>query len=645
MHLFIFAALASLFVVVANAESDPNCSSVATVFVTVTATPVTKTVSIPFEVSQSVTSRYAVPPKVQVALDSSTDITATSTDYITLIHVVTTIPKLVASAGAEKGPYYFTADNGTTVWLDDKSPPAGIPLSTSTAVVTIQPIPPSSRLSSGGSPDPTSYSTVFLTVISKVYRTETITETALAVTTSSAVTVSSSISLTSSYTASLASTVPLNEVPSEPTASLIAITSSKPFARLGMSGWNATSRTLLKENLVSSANEPVKLLSQQTGPKDASYTRPGTESLAAQSCSGNVTNNISARQLGLIVTATIDGVVVSWKNMYDGAASTIPAPVDNPTTVALQPHRGVTPVEHPIVPVQVTPTSSSALRNTPSFEPPGTQAGIATQQASVLTDIQNKAVLYSSNVQQSAQATIVTSVIPVVSAFPTSSIAASRSRIFNTSRTSESTLTATPSCTGRANFTIDFDDLPRFSTSGQEVDIPPIFNPYRKLFFENHYGYVPPPSDPFPPHSPPQLAVYRANQGINVDGSPDAGLESAGEFGAGPRSADSTYWIDAFSLWIGCENVGPSDCVITINGYDSARSTRAVSQTITQPPCPGLVNCKLTFVEFKDDFRNLAGIQILTAVDRKFMPYYIDDVSLGWSNNTCAAQKRRSSAQ
>lgn len=190
-----------------------------------------------------------------------------------------------------------------------------------------------------------------------------------------------------------------------------------------------------------------------------------------------------------------------------------------------------------------------------------------------------------------------------------------------------------------------FDDLPHFSTTGDEVHIPPIFNPYRKLYFEDHYGYVPPPSDPFPPVSPPQLAVYRANQGLNVDGSPDAGLESVGEFGAGPRASDSAYWIDAFSLWLGCENAGPSDCIITINGYDSAHSTRAVSKTVIQPPCPGLLNCKLALVELTDDFRNLAGIQILAAVDRKLTAYYIDDVSLGWSNNTCAAQDKRSSTR
>lgn len=308
----------------------------ATVFVTVTATPVTKTVSVPFEVSPSIGNKYAVPPKLQAALDTSTGITATSTDYVTLIHVVTTaIPTISTPAVAEKGPYYYTAHNGTTVWLGGKTPPAGVPLSTSTAFVTIQPIPLSSGILSGGKPEPTIYSTVFLTLISKVYETETLTKTALAVKTSSAVTISSSVSVPSSNNTPSASPVQLVGTGSSvATASLIATTLSKSFTGLGLSGWNATFRTLLKENIVGTANEPAKLLSQQTGVKDNLVTRPGTASglaaasgLAVPSRYSNATNNIGARQLGSIVVATIDGVVVSWTNVYDGAALKTQAPV------------------------------------------------------------------------------------------------------------------------------------------------------------------------------------------------------------------------------------------------------------------------------------------------------------------------------
>lgn len=82
------------------------------------------------------------------------------------------------------------------------------------------------------------------------------------------------------------------------------------------------------------------------------------------------------------------------------------------------------------------------------------------------------------------------------------------------------------------------------------MDIPPIFNPYDKLYWAAGFGYVPPPSDPFPPVSPPQLAVYRVTSDTDVDASPDAGDESVGEFGAGPRASDSAYWIDAFSVCV-----------------------------------------------------------------------------------------------
>ena len=156
---------------------------------------------------------------------------------------------------------------------------------------------------------------------------------------------------------------------------------------------------------------------------------------------------------------------------------------------------------------------------------------------------------------------------------------------------------------------------------------------------------MPPPTDPFPPISPPQLAVYRVNNNTDVDSSPDAGDESIGEFGAGPRSSESAYWIDAHSAYLGCSNAGPGDCTITINGYDAASSTRTVYQTVTQAPCPGLKNCTLALVEFTPGFKNLSGIQILAAVNDRPVTWYMDDLQLRWSNDSCAAHLERISAE
>ncbi|KAL8917066.1 MAG: hypothetical protein Q9208_008182 [Pyrenodesmia sp. 3 TL-2023] len=215
----------------------------------------------------------------------------------------------------------------------------------------------------------------------------------------------------------------------------------------------------------------------------------------------------------------------------------------------------------------------------------------------------------------------------------------------NSTQTSAAAATETSSSCGSDTglFTINFDDLPHFSTESPLSDIPPIFNPYRKLFFNGGYGYVPPPEDPFAPISPPQLAVYNYRNDSISQTSINAGLELHGEIGAGPRVSQNAYWIDAYTTWIGCANGGPSDCTIDFIGYDQF-GTNIAQQTLQQPPCLGLANCKLAQVKLTNQFRDLAGLQILAYVNETPVTFYMDDLSLGWSNNTCAAQDERASA-
>ena len=152
------------------------------------------------------------------------------------------------------------------------------------------------------------------------------------------------------------------------------------------------------------------------------------------------------------------------------------------------------------------------------------------------------------------------------------------------------------------------------------------------------------PTDPFPPHSPSQLAVYREN-GLNAEGSQDAGLEMAGGIGAGPRAGLNAYWIDAYSAWLGCANGGPGHCTIEVNGYTNGEDAANVTQTIDQPPCRGLANCSLALVDFNSGFRGLTTLQITARVGSTPVDYYMDDLILGWSNNSCAAQTVRSSSE
>ena len=164
------------------------------------------------------------------------------------------------------------------------------------------------------------------------------------------------------------------------------------------------------------------------------------------------------------------------------------------------------------------------------------------------------------------------------------------------------------------------------------------------MWWDDHFGYVPPPADPYLPHSGRQLAVWRY-ENENVDASRDAGLESPGEFGAGPREGVAAYWIDGISAWLGCENGGPTDCTMYINGYVNGSSTLVAHQVVTIPTCPGGAGCHLQPIQFGSDFRGLDGIQILAAVGEETVSWYMDDLVLAWSNNSCEAQLLRSSHQ
>ena len=122
-------------------------------------------------------------------------------------------------------------------------------------------------------------------------------------------------------------------------------------------------------------------------------------------------------------------------------------------------------------------------------------------------------------------------------------------------------------------------------------------------------------------------------------------FELPGEIGSGPRDSESAYWIDAYSAYLGCTNAGPDDCSIVVKGFQNTSLFSTISQGFTLPPCPGMKDCSLTLVEFADGFRNLNGLQIIATVGTTPVDWYMDDLSLGWSNNTCAAQLERSSQE
>ncbi|KAI4164202.1 MAG: hypothetical protein LQ342_002166 [Letrouitia transgressa] len=420
-------------------------------------------------------------------------------------------------------------------------------------------------------------------------------------------------------------------VSSNPTDSIKA--STKTYSRLGLGGWNS-STTTSQQNL-------------QSADLGSSVAYGTTKTVFANSTQSVRTNENSSasrlqrRQVGALVIATIEGQVVSWTNEYQGeheatlVSSAIVTSKTFQSALTVPGSRFKVADSHSIY--KCLPPSAAPISSVPQNTGELSQAASSVLQTPIISSS-----VMGSIIQTDVFASTTETLVPVYSN-PTPSLAQTTQASLNASTTHPGFPTTTSSCPGIDRFTVDFDDLPHFATFTNNTDIPPIFNPYRKLYFSGGYGYVPPPSDPYPPISPPQLAVFNFYGNVSSN-SPNAGLELDGEIGAGPRASESAYWIDAYSAWLGCANAGPLDCQIAILGYD-AFNTRITSQTVRQPPCPGLQKCTLTQINFTDQFRELAGIQFEAFVDKKPVSFYMDDLSLGWSNNSCAAQTERSSAQ
>ncbi|OJD15629.1 hypothetical protein AJ78_04121 [Emergomyces pasteurianus Ep9510] len=220
--------------------------------------------------------------------------------------------------------------------------------------------------------------------------------------------------------------------------------------------------------------------------------------------------------------------------------------------------------------------------------------------------------------------------------------------IIEINRTAISTPSSIPTMCGESGeFTMDFDDLPRYSLSNNNTaSFPPIFNPYNHLFFSDGWSYGPPPTEPYPPASNPHIGIYVPDKNKDNRGSPYAGLLSGGEFGAGPRSSLNTFWFDAYSAYFGCDNGSANTtCAVTVSAvrYSTKTNAEEAAETrkFTLPPCPGYKNCTLSPLDFGDSFRGISGLQFSASVQDKPVILFVDDIKMNWYNNTCAAGLER----
>ena len=262
-------------------RTNPACAGQSVVFVTVTAPEVTKTVSVPYEKENAA----AVETSLAVSQTSIlTDVTTTLTSYVTFTEFFTVAPAPPTPSGsgqvaADKGPYYFSENDGTLEWLDGKTPPATGSFHTVTTFITVQPVPTNSPALVEESTVATTYSTVSLYSVITVYRTKVTT-----------------------------STIRIPAIP------------VKVFINPGSAGWNTSYTPPLKGGKYRSVSGKPRPTVWQTGATP-------------------VSGQLEARQVGAVVVATINGAVVSWINSYDGkpTVNSVTSCIDSPASSPVAP--------------------------------------------------------------------------------------------------------------------------------------------------------------------------------------------------------------------------------------------------------------------------------------------------------------------
>ena len=311
-----------------------------------------------------------------------------------------------SSPSEAQAAYSFTEDNGTTTWLG-ATPPASASLITSTQVISLEPVPP-------GYVDPPAEVTPVISYLT-ISSTKTLTETYMATPTLAVLT---------------------------PSASAGAYTG------LASNGWNSSMSTLItvKSPAIGSVTIAEKL---------AQYSITAYSVISSGLVPfprGNAARQNKVRDVENIISATIDGVVVSWTDNYDGT------------------------------PLSFSDTSSSVVPVTatrPQFEPQSSCKCPKSETGNRLTHCQ---VIFSSSsslVQtQSSSSTVPLNAIGIsVSSTLSPTSTSSSSAVQQTSDTFSSppqtntlaalstAATATvPSCgDAPAKFVINFDDLPTFS--------------------------------------------------------------------------------------------------------------------------------------------------------------------------------------
>lgn len=158
---------------------------------------------------------------------------------------------------------------------------------------------------------------------------------------------------------------------------------------------------------------------------------------------------------------------------------------------------------------------------------------------------------------------------------------------------------------------------------------------------------MPPPTDRYLPSSSPLLLEFIPAFGGAEVGPNSAAYGYSGQISDGDHGFAGCFTFNVYGASFGCNSTGPA-CDFTFTGlhYDVATDTVSTitSQTASIDACPALFKCNLTSIALDGTFVGLNAIQIKAAAGGEPQGWWMDDIRLGWFNNTCSAGLCRQAA-
>jgi hypothetical protein len=133
---------------------------------------------------------------------------------------------------------------------------------------------------------------------------------------------------------------------------------------------------------------------------------------------------------------------------------------------------------------------------------------------------------------------------------------------------------------------------------------------------------------------------FNLTKSTPLSGPNSAQFGWSGDIGNADHGALGCFSFNVYGASFGCDSTGP-DCVFAFTGYKYSNATglptSIASETASISACPALKDCQLSPINLDSTFQNLDIIRINVTVAGQPKMWWMDNLRMGWTDNSCSS--------